>query len=769
MQAPAAPAPGAAVAPVVQAAPEEPLGWPRLIDTAAGSRIIIYQPQVVSWERQRDLVAMAAISHLAKGATKPALGTLRLQSPTSVSMDDRVVKLERIKITDMHFPTLAKAHAQEALSEIQKTVPDHAVFMDLDRAIAAVDKSTISGKSVQVSTDPPTIHYSEKPAILVMFDGEAIWTDLDKTTLEYVLNTNWDVFREKGQNVVYLRDGSYWLQTEDLKKGEWEPVSKLPKSFEQIPTNDNWAKVKDNVPGKKISKGKMPKVFLSERPAEMLLLTGKPKYEPIEKKSKLLWVSNTESDLFRMKDADFYYLVAGRWFSAPKPEGPWKFASSNLPAEFSAIPVDHERARVRSSVPGTDEAIEAVLMAGIPQTATVDAKSLKPPDVAYSGEPQFKRIEGSSGVSYAVNTSSDVLQVGGAYYLCASGVWFTSKNATGPWVVTTDVPKAIYAMPSSSPVYHVTYVTVVDDDENNPTYASTAGYMGVTVAFGCAMWGTGYYYPPYYGHYGGYPIYHPYPHTYGAGTTYNPATGRYGSYQAAYGPYGGVARTSSYNPRTGTYSRGQMAWGPSGAQGSGVAYNPRTGAAGATRQGSNPYGNWGTSAVKKGDDWARTARVTDSQGNTRWAAQGSGGGSATGVRGPGGSGFVGQSGSGDVYAGRDGNVYRKTDGGWQSYDNGNWNDVGGSGNRPSQQPGAGTRPSQQPSTGAGAGAGTRPSQQPSAGTRPAPSQGTMGQLDRDAAGRSRGTQRSNSYGSSSRSSSSMARSGGGMRGGGRRR
>ena len=97
------------------------------------------------------------------------------------------------------------------------------------------------------------------------------------------------------------------------------------------------------------------------------MLEGKPKYEKVEgtakggkKGTELLWVKNTESDLFRVKDAEFYYLVSGRWFSASKLEGPWKFATQELPAEFQNIPTAHERARVRSSIPGTDEAAEAI-------------------------------------------------------------------------------------------------------------------------------------------------------------------------------------------------------------------------------------------------------------------------------------------------------------------------------------------------------------------------------------------------------------------------
>ena len=149
------------------------------------------------------------------------------------------------------------------------------------------------------------------------------------------------------------------------------------------------------------------------------------------------------------------------------------------------------------------------------------------------------------------------------------------------------------------------------------------------------MWGTGYYYPPYY--YGG--IYYPFYPTYGFGASYNPWTGAYTRGAVAYGPYGGAGVAQRYNPRTGTYSRGAVVHGPYGSRGAASAYNPRTGTGAATRQGSNVYGSWGTTGVRRGDDWAATSRYTNNiTGNTTRVTRTS---------------------DGDVYAGRDGNVYRK--------------------------------------------------------------------------------------------------------------
>jgi hypothetical protein len=221
------------------------------------------------------------------------------------------------------------------------------------------------------------------------------------------------------------------------------------------------------------------------------------------------------------------------------------------------------------------------------------------------------------------------------------------------------------------------YVTQTTTSSGAVEASSTAGYFGmfiIGIAVGATVsYGTGYYYPPhfFYGPYP-YPIYRPYPITYGVGAFYNPHNGAYGYVRGAYGPYGGVAGGAWYNPSTGTGGRAVRACGPYGCAGAARAYNPYTGAYGATRQGSNAYSQWGSSVVTKGDKWAQTGHYTDSRGTVAGARTSEGGRVVAGS-GRNGNGFVGQSGAGNVYAGKDGNVYKKTDNGWQQYGNGGWN------------------------------------------------------------------------------------------------
>jgi hypothetical protein len=699
-------------------------GWPRAYTTASGAALAIYQPQIASWLDQKHVVLYSAVSYTPKGATKAALGTVKVESDTSVAMDARLVSFSEFKIAEPNFPTLERDQLRTAVAEIEASVPLDQRVIALDRVLANLDTSGIFPKNVDgVKADPPPIFFSKTPALLVNIDGDPIWAPIAQNDLTSAVNTNWDLFEHTPTKTYYLRNDRVWLKATDVK-GPWKPAGPLPASFTTLPADDNWKDVKASLPGTTISASQVPKVFVSVKPAELILLRGAPSYQPVPG-TQLLWVSNTDSDVFRTGvDGAVYFLVAGRWFEAPDFAGPWTFATPNLPSDFKKIPLGHERSRVLASVPGTTQAAEAILLAQIPQTASV-SKTLKAPDVAYQGgQPEFQPIEQTTA-QRAVNTDKDILKVGDLYYMCFQGVWFMSTTPTGPWQVTGDVPKPIYEIPVSSPSYPVTYVTVEQSSNDAVVFATAAAFTGVMVAWGCVVWGTGYYYPPYVWH-GAYPIYYPHYPTYGFGAAYNPWTGAYTRGAAVYGPYGGAGAAQRYNPTTGTYSRGAVAYGPYGAHGAAQAYNPRTGTSAATRQGSNVYGSWGSTAVQRGDQWASTSRTTNNAtGVTQRTTQTSEGGQAARRTGPGGTTAVAQSGSGDMYAGHDGNVYKKDGDSWQKYDNGGWNNV--------QQP---------------------------------------AQVQRDSAARAEGAQRTNDWssvqsGASSRSGSYRA-SGGGSRSGARR-
>ena len=676
------PAPAAAAKPATAATPppgtNADTGWPRTVTLKTGT-VVWYQPQVESWIDQKNIVAWSAVSYQRTGVKEPALGTIKIEGPTQVAVDDRVVTMN-LGISQYNFPSLSPEQVKALVADVQ-ALPVNQRVLDLDRLLAYVAASPLQVKNVDnIKADPPKVFSSTTPAILLNLDGETVWSPIKDVDLRYVVNTNWDVLEHAPSKMLYLRYNRSWLQAKTIE-GPWTPAGKLPESFSKLPPDENWKDVKAAIPGDKLSEKALPRVFVSTDPAELIAVQGPPSYLKVEGATTLLWVNNTESDLFRMgQTGDFYFLVAGRWFSSASLDGPWTFATPSLPEDFKRIPVEHPRSRVLASIPGTPQATEAVLLAMVPRTARVNKKELKAPDVAYQGEPQFQPVQGSQGVERAVNTDKDIVKYGDLYYLCFQGVWFMSRSPNGPWEVASTIPAQIYTIPASSPSHHITYVTIQEDNDDEwATFAYTAAYTGMMIGWGCAVWGSGWYYPPYVGYGGFYPAYYPYAHTYGMGAWYNPYSGAYGRGYAAYGPYGGVGMGASYNPRTGTYSRGAAAYGPYGSRAAGQAYNPRTGAYGQTRQGSNVYGNWGTSAVQRGDNWAQTAHVQNYQRGTSTSGIRTDSGAAAASRvGPAGERTtVGRTQGGDIYAGRDGNVYRRDEGGgWQqSNGSGGWSNA----------------------------------------------------------------------------------------------
>ena len=66
--------------------------------------------------------------------------------------------------------------------------------------------------------------------------------------------------------------------------------------------------------------------------------------------TSLQWASNSESDVFFDRRAkQWYVLLSGRWFRAHGLNGPWTFATPDLPADFRNIPQDAPYHSVLSS------------------------------------------------------------------------------------------------------------------------------------------------------------------------------------------------------------------------------------------------------------------------------------------------------------------------------------------------------------------------------------------------------------------------------------
>ncbi len=675
-------------------------GWPRVIK-ANGKELTVYQPQVDAWQEYKELHARYAFA-LREGASSPELfGVAEVVADTVVDQETRVVTIIP-QSRELRFPDTTEEKAAALRATVESLLPPRqTINVSLERVLAYLDPEQQNLQhAVSLDLDPPKVFHSEQPAILVMILGEPQLKPVvqGKTDPMFVTNTNWDILYDtEGQN-YYLLNQPGWLTTKDLVKGPWLPTTSLPAIFSTLPQDDNWSEVRKNIPGK--AEKLATRVFVSTEPAELILTQGAPTYAPIPG-TKLMRINNTEATVFlHAGEGKYYFLTAGRWFRAPGLDGPWTVASKDLPGDFALIPDNDPAAFVKASVPGTEDAKDAVLLASVPRTVAMEANTPPKLDVSYDGQPSFQAIP-STTVQYATNTTQSVFLVNGGYYCCDAGVWYSSNAPTGPWVYCTNVPAAIYTIPASHPAHNVTYVTVQSSTPSTVVYAQTAGYSGEYVAAtGVLMFGAGmivgallndrhhHYYPA--------------PYSYGWGYRYNYAYGGYyrppaiGHY---YGPYRGGAVATAYNPRTGTYARGASVYGPRGSASRWGAYNPYTGARAVGGRVDTPYGSAGRGA------YYNPSTGTAARGGFRSNAQGTVAGVKTN-RGTGGvawdtargQGAVVKGRSGNVYAGADGKVYRKDK-------NGNWSMNTGKGWAPvnkqpraQHQAQAQARPAQRPQT-----------------------------------------------------------------------
>ena len=552
----------ACILPVLTGAPDQ--AWPRQY-TDGNAKLVLYQPQVDSWSDFKRLDARFAVSLATSKHAPPVWGVLSIEFGTTVDRKSRSVTFTSFSVKDMRYPSATDEAENKVWQALTiKLLPAQASTIALDRILAYIDESHWYARETEILFDPPPILVSKQAAVLVIIDGEPVPLDIGATSLQKIVNTNWDLFFDKKGERYYLRDDNVWLTAKALADG-WTPVTQLPADFSRLPANDLYRDVLQAAakPQKPLT---TKLVLVVDKPSELIVLAGNPVLEPIPG-TRLSWVANTGSDLFFDTAArQFYFLTSGRWFCAfDLRSNAWTAALSPLPDDFSKIPADHARAHVLASVPGTRRAREAVLNATIPQISTVTRSAIKA-EVKYAGEPKFEPIA-ETGVSYAVNTPKDVLRADGRYYLCLDGGWLVSQSAAGPWQAADHIPEEIYAIPPSSPKHHLTYVTVAGADSESVTYRYSAGYNGAYIANGVLVWGTGYFYPPFFAPGPPLAIYWPSAYyTYGASTWYSPAMRGYVRGSSTSGPYGGYARAAAYDPATGAYSWGRPAWG---------AYGPR--------------------------------------------------------------------------------------------------------------------------------------------------------------------------------------------------
>ncbi|MBN8527364.1 MAG: hypothetical protein J0M02_18685, partial [Planctomycetes bacterium] len=497
--------------------------WP-LDVTRPGGVVTVYQPQPERLAGNK-LIARAAVSWLPSGAGEEqrVFAAVWMDAVLDIDREHDVASARSVAITKVLLPngevqaTDKDAGARAAVGE---AIAALGLQMDLDRLAATLEE--VDSGSAGLSTDAPVIHVRTKPALLVPVPGKQVWKALDGG-VERLAGTPAFIVRSGGR--LWMRTEDDWLCAPEAG-GPWNfPEALVP---EAVKTAATAAGV--SVGSARAGGAVPPEVIVADTAAELLAFDGEPEFEKLTPDGALEVAGNTEDDVVReAASGRVFALCAGRWFSAPALADGQTWAlvpGDKLPAAFAAIPATGERAHLRASVAGTDEATEAAALAQLPQTAQVPRSASI--QVAFDGEPRWVEIEGRN-VAWAENSADAVFRIPGPrYYCCRDGVWYEAGVVTGPWTVATSKPEALDDLPASCPWSNTNAVAVYDHDDDYVWVGCTPAYYGWYVYGGCPVYGTGWWYGGYYGGY--------YPVTYGYRVRYNPYTGNWAIGVGAAGP-----------------------------------------------------------------------------------------------------------------------------------------------------------------------------------------------------------------------------------------
>ena len=802
---------------------QAPIDWqfPKDREIEEGT-LTIHAPQVVSWEDFEKASLLIAVEFQSNKKDAPRIyATVELSNQTEIDMAQRLVIITEPRVERV---VVAEERMQEYAAKLSSALQRDRITIPLDIFLVSLAHDVLeSEENDGFNPNPPDILVADSPTIILNISGEPLVMPMASTGYSIIGNSNWPLLKLTKSENYYLLHKQTWWMTENLD-GPWQKMAGRPAGLDGLDPEGEFSQFLTQT----ANTGDVS-IHHVTKPTELITIDGEPEIEAIEEAQGLSFVSNTQSPLFVYKST-VYFLASGRWFATNDLQsGTWKMLRK-LPGVFSNIPADHGMGYVRASVPDTLEARTALLEASLPEKKTVPANESLVLENQYVGEPKFERIANTS-ITRATNSGYEIFLHQGVFYLCYEGAWYQSDNAKGPWTPAFRVPDDLYNIPASSSSYPVTQVKVASSTSTSVVYvASNSYYSGIYSYYGMPVYGTGWYYPPYYGyyyHYGRYPYaYYPYYRSYGYGSYYNPRTGTYANRSVWAGPYGGYSYNQHNNPRTGRYGYVETAWNSNEWASYGETYNPRTNISTETKRYYSEDNHRvemerditrGDQSIETrrdvdiDDGWAKTTRessegdsmvmerqresdgsyssegsITTREGKTakiegqidngqrRTEITGGDGGKAISGGDGQNRGTVGKDGEGNLYAGHNGNVYKKSGDSWYSYDRGDgWNEMNKPDGGPRAEMAGGKiddRTRQRMSENAGK-ARTQAGSFPDYSQRQQTTR--MNQLQRDSRSRSRGNQQFQSRRSSSQfNRSSMggrAARGGGMRAGGRRR
>jgi hypothetical protein len=186
-----------------------------------------------------------------------------------------------------------------------------------------------------------------------------------------------------------------------------------------------------------------PPIFYSSTPAVLVNLDGEPILAQIPD-TRLQYAVNTNWDLFRYREREWYLRNGSQWLKNDELSGEWEW-DTRLPGDFEDLPDDGNWVDVKAALPPekTDAKEPTVFVSQQPAEL-----------ILTDGQPQHRTI-GAEGLEYVEDTESDVFRYKFDYYYLVSGRWFISTLLRGPWEPVRELPEVFHSIPQDHVKSHV--------------------------------------------------------------------------------------------------------------------------------------------------------------------------------------------------------------------------------------------------------------------------------------------------------------------------
>jgi hypothetical protein len=498
-----------------------PSRWPMHTTATDGADVTIFQPQLEDF--QGDMIsARAAVAVVQQGEEQPIFGAIWLQSRVATDRTACTVQVLDVAVTKMLFPGAPDISADTISDAVKQVILAQPITLSLDHLLASVEaihKQTAAAAALQ--STPPVIVFRDHPTVKVQYDGTPrLEPAAGAGAIGRVVNTPFFVALDPASHTYFLKGAGHWFSAPD-PIGPFAYAAAAPPAIAQLADQSGYVDPQQPIPD---GEAKGLEILTATDPTELIWTDGPVQLSTIPGTALLYW-RNTDSDVFLdINNQQLYVLLSGRWYTAEGVKGPWSYVAPNdIPADFAKISPDSPKAAVLASVPGTQQAKDAIADTYIPQTAAIDANNFNQPDVQYDGDPDFQAIDGAN-CSYADNCQCPVILCSGQYYCCYNAVWYQCDHPRGRWDLCHRVPREIYTIPPSCPIYSVRFCYIYGSNGKVVWVGYTPGYLGCYVSGEAnVVYGTGYRYSPWFRDH-----FIPRPATFGFAAQYHPYTGHWG-------------------------------------------------------------------------------------------------------------------------------------------------------------------------------------------------------------------------------------------------